>query len=185
MNDLRFPVGPFARKQNTTPEERSTLISQIAEAPIRLRAAVGGMSDEQLDTPYRPEGWTVRQVVHHLPDSHLNAYVRFKLAMTEERPTIKPYKQELWAELADSKTAPIDPSLTLLESLHLRWVAFLRSLSHADFARELNHPENGLMTLDAVLQLYAWHGRHHIAQITSLKERKGWGDSALESGFTV
>jgi uncharacterized damage-inducible protein DinB len=130
--------------------------------------------EEQLDTPYRPEGWTVRQVVHHLPDSHFNAYVRMKLAMTEQQPTIKPYEQQLWAELSDAKTAPIEMSLTLFESLHKRWVLFLQSLKSSDFARTINHPESGVMNLDRILQLYAWHGRHHTAQITSLRERMGW-----------
>ena len=140
---------------------------------MKLREAVQNLGQEQLDTPYRPGGWTVRQVVHHLPDSHLNAYIRFKLAVTEQQPTIKPYEEHLWAELVDAKSSPIESSLTMLESLHERWVIFLRSLSDADFAKTINHPANGIMNLDRLLQLYAWHGRHHIAHITALRELMG------------
>jgi uncharacterized damage-inducible protein DinB len=174
MADLRYPIGKFQPKPQLTDDERQALIHQLTEAPAKLRQSVSGLMEEQLDTPYRPEGWTVRQVVHHLPDSHFNAYVRMKLAMTEQQPTIKPYEQQLWAELSDAKTAPIELSLTLLESLHKRWVLFLQSLKSSDFARTLNHPESGVMNLDRILQLYAWHGRHHTAQITSLRERMGW-----------
>lgn len=172
--DLRYPVGEFQWEENFTDDRRRELIGQIAEAPAKLRAAVAGLSDEQLNTPYRDGGWTVRQVAHHLPDSHLNAYVRFKLALTEDEPTIKPYDQELWAKLPDAKTAPIEPSLMLLESLHQRWVTLLKSLSAADFKRKLKHPELGEVTLERYLGLYAWHGRHHVAHITSLRERMGW-----------
>lgn len=174
MTDPRFPIGQFKRKEMLTTSERASLIQHIAETPARLRAAVEGLTQEQLDTPYRDGGWTIRQVVHHLPDSHMNAYIRFKLAITEQHPTIKPYEQQLWAELVDAKTAPIESSLALLESLHARWVLFLRSLTPSDFARTLNHPESGVQGLDAVLQLYAWHGRHHVAQIISLRERMKW-----------
>jgi uncharacterized damage-inducible protein DinB len=174
MTDLRYPIGKFQPKPQLNDDERQALIHQLAEASAKLRQSVSGLMEEQLDTPYRPEGWTVRQVVHHLPDSHFNAYVRMKLAMTEQQPTIKPYEQQLWAELSDAKTAPIELSLTLLESLHKRWVLFLQSLKSSDFARTLNHPESGVMNLDRILQLYAWHGRHHTAQITSLRERMGW-----------
>jgi uncharacterized damage-inducible protein DinB len=174
MTDLRYPVGRFDPRPQLNDDERQTLIHQIAEAPAKLRQSVKGLTEEQLDTPYRPEGWTVRQVVHHLPDSHFNAYVRMKLAMTEQQPTIKPYEQQLWAELSDARTAPTEISLTLLESLHKRWVLFLQSLKSSDFGRTLNHPESGVMNLDRLLQLYAWHGRHHTAQITSLRERMGW-----------
>ena len=131
-------------------------------------------SKEQLDTPYRPGGWTVRQVVHHLPDSHMNAYVRFRLALTENEPTIKPYEQQLWAELPDAKTADIEMSLKLFEGLHQRWVLLLRSMKPEDFHRKYIHPESGVNVLDNVLQLYAWHGKHHVAHITSLRKRMGW-----------
>ena len=172
--DLRYPVGEFQAPKSVDEKLRAELIQQVAEAPSRLRAAVGGLSDQQLDTPYRPGGWTVRQVVHHIPDSHLNAYIRFKLALTEQDPTIKPYEQQLWAELHDSRTAPIEMSLSLLESLHKRWVLLLQSLKPSEFSRTFRHPELGLMTLDKTLALYAWHGRHHVAHITSLRERMGW-----------
>jgi uncharacterized damage-inducible protein DinB len=174
MTDPRYPVGPFKRKETIEDNERPQLIQHLADAPAKLRSAVKGLSDKQLDTPYREGGWTVRQVVHHIPDSHMNAYIRFKLGVTEKHPTIKPYEQQLWAELADAKTAPIEPSLVLLESLHTRMVMFLKSLTPSDFARTLNHPESGDQTLDAVLQLYAWHSRHHVGQIVALRERMGW-----------
>jgi uncharacterized damage-inducible protein DinB len=172
--DIRYPIGKLEPKSGLSQEERKALIDQIAEAPARLREAVQGLTDEHLDIPYRPGGWTIRQLVHHLPDSHMNAYVRFKLGMTEEQPTIKPYEQHLWAELIDAKSSPIEPSLRLLESLHQRWVIFLRSMSASDFSRRINHPESGLMPLERVLQVYAWHGRHHVAHITSMRERMGW-----------
>lgn len=174
MSDIRYPVGKFDPKPQLTGADRQVLIDQIAEAPRRLRAAVHDLTDQQLDVPYREGGWTSRQQVHHLPDSHMNGYTRFKLAVTEENPTIKPYEEHLWAELVDGKHSSIEPSLVLLESLHLRWVIFLRSMKPEQFARTLVHPQNGLMNLDRVLQLYAWHGRHHVAHITSLHEREGW-----------
>jgi len=174
MTDLRYPIGKFSPQQELTDPERIMLIRQITETPANLREAVRNLTNEQLDTPYRPGGWTVRQVVHHVPDSHMNAYIRFKLGVTEQQPTVKPYKENMWAELVDGKSLAIEPSLTLLESLHQRWGAFLRSLSAEDFARTVIHPENGVMSLDRVLQIYAWHGRHHIAHITSLRERMGW-----------
>jgi hypothetical protein len=172
--DLRHPVGKFKWAGSSTAAERSEYISNIEQAPARLRAAVAGLSDQQLDTPYRPEGWTVRQVVHHLPDSHMNAYVRYRLALTEDEPTIKPYNEAQWAELIDAKTAPVEPSLTLLESLHTRWVTLLKSLQPADWARTFRHPELGVVSLEKNLALYSWHGRHHVAHITSLRERMGW-----------
>jgi DinB family protein len=172
--DLRYPVGQFDWKRQITPDQRHRFIDQIEEAPARLRAAVEGLSPEQIDTPYRPSGWTVRQVVHHLPDSHLNAYIRFKLALTEQEPAIKTYDQDRWSELVDAKAAPLEPSLKLLESLHKRWVFLLRSLSDADLARTLRHPEWGVVTLENTLAQYAWHSRHHVAHITSLRERMGW-----------
>lgn len=171
--DPRYPVGKFKWPEKITDDDRRQFIQQIEEAPVKLRDAVQGLSAQQLDTPYREGGWTVRQVVHHLPDSHVNAYIRFKLALTENEPTIKPYDQELWAKLPDT-TAPIEPSLTLLDSLHKRWVTMLRSMSAADIKRKLNHPEWGAVSLEQVLAQYAWHGRHHVAHITSLREREGW-----------
>src|SRR5208282_6109504 len=131
--DLRYPIGKRERIENVTESQRRALIDAIAETPAKLRAAVAGLNDKQLDTPYRPGGWTVRQVVHHLPDSHLNSFVRFKLALTEDEPTIKPYQENRWAELTDARTAPIEVSLVLLESLHRRWILLLRSLSPSDF----------------------------------------------------
>lgn len=172
--DLRYPVGKFDMQGEFTDAQRPTLIQQLAEVPANLRAAVKGLNEQQLETPYRPGGWTVRQVVHHLPDSHMNSYIRFKLAVTESQPQIKPYEEQLWAELVDGKTAPIEISLQLLEVLHQRWVMFLQSLKPSDFSRTLLHPANGVMTVDTLLRLYAWHGRHHVAHITSLRERMGW-----------
>jgi hypothetical protein len=171
--DLRYPVGKPERPERLTEQQRRDFIAAIAQAPANLRAAVAGLNDAQLDTPYRPGGWTVRQVAHHLPDSHMNAYIRFKLALTENEPTIKPYEEARWAELADAK-APIEPSLALLEHLHRRWVPLLESLTPADWARNFNHPESGLNSLDKSLAIYSWHGRHHVAHITALRERKGW-----------
>ncbi len=175
MTDLRYPIGKFKMQDSLTEAERRKFMDDIREAPARLRAAVAGLSPQQIDAPYRPAGWTVRQVVHHLPDSHLNAYVRFKLALTEEEPIIKTYDQERWAELEDARTAPIEMSLALLESLHQRWTLMLRSLGPRDLSRTLRHPELGVLNLDRYLALYAWHGRHHVAHITSLRERMGWG----------
>ena len=174
MIDLRYPVGKFEMTSQITGEERQRLIDEIAEAPARLRAAVEGLSPDQLETPYRPEGWTVRQVVHHLADSHLNSYMRFRLALTEEEPTIKPYDEGAWANLEDARRAPLEVSLTLLDALHERWVMLLRSLAPTDFARTFRHPEQGVVPLDRNVGLYAWHGRHHIAHITSLRERMKW-----------
>lgn len=175
MNDLRFPTGKFVRPtQALGADERRRHVDSIADTPSRLRAAVRGLSDAQLDTPYRPEGWTVRQLVHHVPDSHLNAYVRFKLALTEDNPRIKPYDEARWATLHDTGATPIETSLTLLDALHARWVTLLRSLEARDFERTLEHPQNGPMTLDQMLALYAWHGPHHVAHVTTLREREGW-----------
>ena len=174
MEDLRFPVGRFQRPASLTPEQRRAAIEAVVATPTRLRAAVRGLSDAQLDTPYRPDGWTVRQVVHHVPDSHMNAFIRFKLALTEDTPTIKPYDESAWATLEDARSTPVETSLVLLESLHDRWVRVLRAMSDADFSRQLNHPDNGIMNLDQLLALYEWHGRHHVAHVTSLRERSGW-----------
>jgi hypothetical protein len=172
--DLRYPVGEFKFAGPLTGEQRQAFIDTIEETPARMRAAVAGLDDEQLDTPYRPEGWTIRQVVHHVPESHLNSYVRFKLAITEDEPVIKPYFEDRWAELDDARQAPVALSLDLLEALHGRWVWFLRSLKQEDFQRTFQHPELGVVSLDKNVALYAWHGRHHVAHITSLRERMGW-----------
>jgi uncharacterized damage-inducible protein DinB len=175
MEDPRYPIGPFEFDGRASPELREQWIAEIAAAPGALRAAVSGLLPKQLDTPYREQGWTVRQVVHHVPDSHLNAYVRIKLALTEYEPTIKPYDQDRWAELPDVGATPVETSLTLLECLHRRWVLLLRELQPEDFARRFRHPEHDRsIGLDEVLAMYAWHGRHHVAQITSLRSRMGW-----------
>ena len=175
-DDLRFPIGEFRYQGPATAAGRRHRIEQIEQAPAALRAAVRGLSDAQLDTRYRPGGWTVRQVVHHVPDSHLNAMTRFKLALTEDTPTIRPYDEARWAELGDVGATPVETSLRLLEALHERLVILLRSLEPAQFQRTLFHPErNAVMTLDELLALYAWHGRHHAAHITGLRQREGWG----------
>ena len=172
--DLRYPIGEFKFEGPLTNDSRQDLISKIAETPARMRAAVAGLTAEQLDTPYRDGGWTVRQVVHHVPESHMNSYIRFKLAITEDTPTIKPYFEDRWAQLDDAHQAPIELSLDLLETLHGRWVWFLRSLKDADFQRTFLHPELGPVSLDKNIALYAWHGQHHVAHVTSLRERNGW-----------
>jgi uncharacterized damage-inducible protein DinB len=172
--DLRYPVGRFEKRETLTPGERRAMIDQIAATPTRMREAIAGLDDAQLDTPYRDGGWTVRQVVHHVPDSHMNAFIRLKLALTEEQPTIKPYDEARWAELSDARDTPIEVSLTLLDSLHARWTGLMRSLRDEDFRRTLEHPEHGVMTLDWLVAMYAWHGRHHVGHITALRERMGW-----------
>jgi hypothetical protein len=172
--DLSYPIGKFDFKQTVAPDRYPGLIEEIASAPALYRDAVRGLDDAQLDTPYRPGGWTVRQTVHHVADSHMNSYLRMRLALTEAEPTIKPYDQKAWAELSDSRTAPVEVSLQLIESLHARWVVLLGTLSGADFARAFRHPEIGLVRLDTNLALYAWHGRHHAAHITGLRQRNGW-----------
>ena len=174
MSDLRYPIGKFHFLPDITDARRRASIRDIADAPAALRAAVSGLTDAQLDTPYRPEGWTVRQVVHHVPDSHMNAYVRCKLALTEDRPVIKPYDETAWAQVADTARTPVGVSLTLLDALHQRWIVLLESLQPGDYSRELVHPDHGPVTLDWMLQLYAWHGRHHVAHITELKKRERW-----------
>ena len=172
--DLSYPIGKFEWPESITPEMRARLIGEIEAAPAQFRAAVQGLTEQQLDTPYRLDGWTVRQVVHHLADSHLNAYVRFRLALTEDQPAIKPYDQSKWAELRDARTAPVETSLQLIDGLYQRLVVLLRSMSGADFDRTFLHPERGVMRLDACLALYAWHSRHHAAHIAGLRERMGW-----------
>ena len=174
MDDLRYPVGKLTYDPDITPGKRTAWIRQIAETPAALSTAVRGLTETQLDTRYRPGGWTVRQVVHHVPDSHMNAFVRFKLALTEDNPTIRPYKEDEWAKLADVRLTPVDTSLQILDALHRRWVLLLESMKPEDFGRPLMHPENGPMTLDRLLQLYAWHGRHHVAHVTALRQRERW-----------
>lgn len=174
MEDLRYPIGKFQFSEETAAERRQQWINQIGETPSKLSEAVSGLEKAQIDTPYRPEGWTVRQVVHHLADSHLNSYVRIRLALTEDEPVVKPYREDLWAELHDAKAGEIDVSVTLLNALHERWTMLLRSLNDTDWKRKLQHPEAGPMTIEKATALYAWHGRHHVAQIVSLRTRSGW-----------
>lgn len=174
MEDLKYPVGRFDAGAEVPHVARVTLIDSIAATPRRLRDAVAGMTDLQLDTPYREGGWTIRQVVHHVPDSHLNAYTRFRLALTEDGPTIRPYNEALWANLDDAAHAPVDLSLDLLDALHRRWTLLLRTLTPEDYQRPLQHPDNGPMTIGTLLRMYEWHGRHHLAHITGLKSRMKW-----------
>jgi DinB superfamily len=174
MDDLSYPIGKFHFSGSLTEDLRRQAIDDIAETPVRLRSAVAALSEDQLNTPYRPGGWTVRQVTHHVPDSHMNAYIRFKLALTEDEPTIKPYEQQLWADLADTKETPIEISLTMLDTLHDRWVRLLRSLNARDWQRTFRHPELGLMSLEKTLAMYDWHGKHHVAHVTGLRQRNGW-----------
>ncbi len=174
MSDPRYPIGRFTPDQNSSTETRARHIDGIAGLPSRFRQAATGLSPEQLNTPYRDGGWTVRQVIHHVPDSHLNAYIRCKLALTENSPTIKPYDENAWAKLKDTELTPPDISLALLEATHVRWVALLRSLQAEDFQRQFNHPEAGVRSIDWLLALYDWHGNHHLAHITSLRERMKW-----------
>jgi len=174
MTDPRYPIGEFSFDGPLTEAQKAKYLDDIEQAPARLRAAVRGLSDPQLDTPYRAGGWTVRQVVHHVPESHMNSYIRFKLALTEEEPTIRPYMEDRWAKLPDATTAPVELSLVLLESLHKRWTLVLRAMKPEEWKRTFRHPEIGLMTLEKALALYSWHGRHHVAHVTSLRERMGW-----------
>lgn len=172
--DLRYPIGKFQFVGGNTEAQRIDLIGAIAQAPARLRAAVSGLGLVQLDTPYRPGGWSVRQLVHHIADSHMNAVMRFKLTLTEDEPAVKTYEEARWAELADAKSPGIEVSLALIENLHTRWEILLGSVEPAQWRRKFRHPEWGLETLDFLLAQYAWHGRHHVAHITSLRERNGW-----------
>lgn len=173
-SDPRYPIGPWTWPDTVPAGDRPRLIQEIAGTPAQLRAAVAGLDDSQLDTPYREGGWTVRQVVHHMPDSHVNSYTRFRLALTEDQPTIRAYHEERWAELPDARTLPPEASLSLLDALHARWVVLLRSMSDADFARKLVHPEHGVLPLDKMLAMYAWHGKHHVAHVTTLRSQRGW-----------
>ncbi len=172
--DPRYPIGKFTDSQDRSPERRHALIRDVANLPAQMRSAVTGLGDAQLDTPYREGGWTVRQVVNHVADSHMNGYIRTRWALTEESPMIKAYDEVAWAELADAKLGPIEPSLALLQSLHLRWSALWRSLDDTQFARVFHHPESGENSLSRQLELYAWHGRHHVAHVTALRQTRGW-----------
>ncbi len=174
QSDPRYPIGTFSFPQSIAPAQRQLLIAEIADAPARLRAAVEGLTAVQLDTPYRDGGWSVRQVVHHVPESHMNAYIRFKLALTESEPLVKPYDEAAWAKLEDVALTPIETSLTMLDALHDRWARLLGALDGTAFARTFRHPELGTVRLDQNLALYAWHGRHHTAQITALRDRMHW-----------
>lgn len=174
QEELRYPIGRFSPPKSSTPDTRAAQIENLRRLPEHLREAVHGLSEQQLDTPYRQGGWTVRQVVHHLADSHANSFIRFKLALTEDWPTIKPYDEAAWAQLPDSKTMAVDISLAFIDALHLRWVALLKSMPGDDYQRGFNHPAMGRQTLAAALALYDWHARHHTAQIASLRQRQGW-----------
>ena len=174
LDQFRFPIGKFSAPASSLPGIRAAHIQTLRLLPERLRAAVSGLDDTQLDTPYREDGWTLRQVVHHVADSHANAYIRFKLALTEDWPTIKPYDEAAWANLSDSRWLPIDGSLALIEALHGRWTALLDSLSDDDFRKGYTHPERGRQSLTHALAMYDWHSRHHTAHITQLRGQKGW-----------
>jgi uncharacterized damage-inducible protein DinB len=174
LDAIRYPIGPFAARPVTAAREREEWLRQMAELPERLATAVEGLDDRQLATPYREGGWTPRQVVHHLADAHLNGFVRFKLALTEDRPRIKTYEEDRWAETADGREGPVAVSLRLLAALHERWRILLASLPDEEFARAFDHPDRGVMTLDKAIQLYAWHGLHHTAHITTFHARRGW-----------
>jgi uncharacterized damage-inducible protein DinB len=171
--DPRYPIGTFKYEGPYTEPKRQEFLDVLAELPANMRAAVAGLSEEQIDTPYRDGGWTVRQTVHHVADSHMNSFIRFRLALTEDNPTIKPYNEALWAEIPDSRE-PVEVSLKLIDSLHRRLDVMLRSLKLADWKRTFQHPERGPMTLDMNVGLYAWHSKHHVAHITLLRKRMGW-----------
>lgn len=173
-DDLRYPVGKFTFPETVSDADRALYLDQIEVTPRKLREAVEGLDEAQLATPYRPGGWTIRQLVHHIPDSHMNSYSRFKLALTEDVPVIKAYDEAEWARLADSTDTPVGVSLALLDALHARWIVLLRSLDRAALARTFQHPEIGVVSVAQNIALYAWHGRHHVAHITSLREREGW-----------
>ncbi|UCC25783.1 MAG: putative metal-dependent hydrolase [Gemmatimonadales bacterium] len=172
--DLRYPLGTPSLRSPLTPSEREEKIRVLAELPGRLRDAVSGLTDTQLDTPYRPGGWTVRQVVHHLPDSHLNAYLRFKKAVTEDHPTVQPYDEKAWAEQGEARSGELEMSLRLVDGLHRRWVTGLEALPDEAWSRGMHHPEVGELDLDQLLCLYDWHCRHHLAHILGLRDREGW-----------
>jgi uncharacterized damage-inducible protein DinB len=172
--DLHYPVGRFRRPTEWTEADRRAAIDDLGALPRALATAVAGLTDAQLDTPYRPGGWTARQVVHHVADSHLNMYIRVRFALTQDTPTIMPYDQEQWAHLPDARTLPVAVSLAMIEGIHTRLVALFRELDPAQFSRSFEHPDSGPQTLDSTLALYSWHGRHHTAHITALRTREGW-----------
>jgi uncharacterized damage-inducible protein DinB len=172
--DLQYPIGTFQFGLPVTPQERTPFLSQIAEAPAKLRSAVAHLSENQLDTPYRPGGWTVRQVVHHLPDGHLNWYIRAKLALTETEPAVQAFSENAWAELPDARSSAIEPSLRIFEGVHARTVLFFESLAPQDWTRKLVHSDRGLLTIQDIVPALAWHSRHHTAHITELRRRMGW-----------
>jgi uncharacterized damage-inducible protein DinB len=172
--DPRYPLGRYQREPEVASGRRAEWIQQIADTPARFREAVRGLSDEQLDTAYRDGGWTVRQLAHHMPDSHMNAYIRVKLALTGDNPAIKTYDEAAWAALPETRATPAEVSLALLDALHVRWVNTLRAMADDDWGRTIQHPEWGAMRMDQLLGLYAWHGRHHVAHVTSLRQRNGW-----------
>lgn len=174
LEALRYPIGRLKIPGEISPQDRAGHLDRIEATPTDLRAAVAGLDESQLETPYRPGGWTVRQVVHHLVDSHVNSFVRFRWALTEDSPKIKVYDQDAWSELPDSREAPIEMSLSLLGALHERWIFFLRRMTDEDFERTFEHPDWGTVRLDQTLALYAWHGDHHVAHVTRLREREGW-----------
>ena len=174
MADLRYPIGKFSEDPDITPEKRRTFMTAIEKAPAAFRRAVAGLTPAQLDTPYREGGWTVRQVVHHMADSHLQSLVRFRVALTEDNPAISGYDPAKWAELPDAKIGPVEVSLALFEAVHTRWLLLLRAMNTADFGRTFRRPDGQVITLDRLLQTYAWHGKHHAAHITDLRERLGW-----------
>jgi hypothetical protein len=173
-DDPRYPVGKHKKKDVLPREERDAALAVLEAAPAKMRAAIAGLDDRQLDTPYREGGWSVRQVVHHVPDSHLNAYVRIRLALTEDNPTVRPYDEALWAELPDARSGPVEPSLDLLEAVHDRMVRLLRSLDDGQFSRRFVHPEGWEGSIDTLVNMYAWHCRHHTAHVTELRSRMGW-----------
>jgi uncharacterized damage-inducible protein DinB len=174
MSDPRYPIGKFAFDGPPSEAQRNQFINDIEQTPAALRAAIRNLSPEQIETPYRDGGWTVRQVVHHVPESHMNAYIRFKLALTEDEPTIKPYMEDRWADTPDVEATPLEVSLAMLEQLHTRWVRLLRSLKATDWKRTFRHPAMGIVLLEKNLALYSWHGKHHVAHITELRKRMGW-----------
>ncbi|HKS74812.1 MAG TPA: putative metal-dependent hydrolase [Terriglobales bacterium] len=174
MSDPRYPIGKFTYAAPPTEAERAKFIEDVAQTPQNLRAAVAGLNQQQLDTPYRDGGWTVRQVLHHVPESHMNAYIRFKLALTEDEPTIKPYMEDRWAKLDDVQSTPPEVSMALLDNLHDRWVRVLKAIKPEEWKRNFRHPEMGVVSLEKNLALYSWHGKHHVAHVTELRKRMGW-----------